>query len=298
MIVFVFALLSLIWGSTWLVIKVGLEDLTPFWFATGRFIIAVSPLLLLILLRKRKLPRLQGEWAVIGITGFLIFGVNYALVFWGENYISSGLAAILYTFLPLFGMIFSHFYRRVEQFTLIKMLGILLGIVGVGIIFQHQVHVGQDMAIWGSLAILTASLATAFGGVLIKAHGTHLDTLTLTTGQMVAGLIPLMTLALIFEPLPSLPAIPVRAWLSMVYLGVLGSAVTFLLANWLIKKIPVTTTQLIPFPTTLLAVWLGVLVLGEPLHEGTLLGGTLVLGGMLLATRKHFGLKGQRARIP
>lgn len=282
---FVFSILSIIWGSTWLVIKVGLEELTPFWFATGRFVIATIPLIALVMIRKRPLPRATSDWGVIAASGFLIFSVNYALVFWGETHISSGLAAVLYTFLPLFGMVISHYYRRVETFTLKKLSGIVMGILGVGLIFQSQLGIGQGMAIWGCAAILMAALGTSMGTVLIKAHGTHIDTIILTAGQMVLGLIPLILLALIFEPVPDLASLPSKSWLGMAYLGLFGSALSFVLANWLIKRMPVTTTQLIPFASTLLAVWLGALILNEPFHKGTTLGGVLVMVGMLVATR-------------
>jgi len=285
LVIATFTLLSTIWGSTWMVIKVGLDELTPFWFASGRFLIALVPLLGLALWRRKPLPKAPRDWAVICITGFLIFGSNYGLVFWGENYISSGLAAILYTFLPLFGMVISHFYRRTEIFTVTKMLGICLGIAGIAIIFRNQLMIADAAALWGSLAILLAALGTAFGGVLVKVHAYHMDTINLTAGQVVAGLVPLLFAALIFEPVPDIAALPGQAWLGLAYLGLLGSALTFALFNWLIKRIAVTTTQLIPFASTLLAVWLGAAFLDEPLHAGTTLGGGLVLAGLLIATR-------------
>lgn len=299
MLVFiVFTLLSAIWGSTWLFIKVGLGDLPPFWFASGRFIIALIPLLILALWRRKPLPRNPRDWTITAITGFLIFGTNYGLVFWGENYISSGLAAILYTFLPLFGMVISHFYRRTEIFTFTKLIGISLGIFGIAIIFRHQLILANGDALWGSLAILLAALGTAFGGVLVKVHAIHLDTINLTTGQVIAGLIPLVIAALVLEPIPDVTSLPGKAWFGLAYLGLMGSALTFVLFNWLIKRIAITTTQLIPFASTLLAVWLGALFLNEPLHPGTTLGGGLVLTGLLIATRPRRPRTGSEANCP
>src|ERR1051325_7045486 len=91
--VLVWLVLALIWGSTWLFIKLGLEDLPPFTFAGIRFVIAVLILSIIVFLRRRPLPRSLRDWVLIAGTGFLAFSINYGLLFWGEHRVSSGLAA-------------------------------------------------------------------------------------------------------------------------------------------------------------------------------------------------------------
>src|SRR5690349_20158058 len=125
----VWLILCCIWGSTWLFIKIGLADLPPLTFAGIRFVLASLILSLLVLLRRVRWPRARGEWALIAISGVLQFTLNYGLVFWGEQHISSGLAALLQSTFPLFGLVIAHFYLPNEQMTTAKVSGVLLGIL-------------------------------------------------------------------------------------------------------------------------------------------------------------------------
>ena len=130
--VLVFLFLSTVWGSTWLFIKLGLADLPPFTFAGIRFLIAVLPLLVILAVRRPRLPRRPADWWLMIWTGILTFTVAYGLVFWGEQHVSSGLTSILYTTMPLFGLVLAHFFVQGEPMTFRKLGGVLLGIVGVG----------------------------------------------------------------------------------------------------------------------------------------------------------------------
>src|SRR5947208_3022965 len=163
--VIVWLILSLIWGSTWLFIKLGLEDLPPFTFAGIRFVIAAAILLIIIAIRKRPLPRAWRDWALIAGTGFLSFTVNYGLLFWGEQRVSSGLAAILQTIIPVFGLLLAHLYLPSERITMPKMVGVLLGIAGVGLIFSNQMEMDSRAALEGSIAIVIGAFAVAYSNV-------------------------------------------------------------------------------------------------------------------------------------
>ena len=105
--IFVWLILCLIWGTTWIFIKVGLEDLPPITFAASRFILAVLILAPLIAAFELRLPRTRSEWKLIALTGVLQFSVNYSLVFWSEQYITSGLAAVLQAMITVFGLLWA-----------------------------------------------------------------------------------------------------------------------------------------------------------------------------------------------
>src|SRR5262245_27185571 len=137
----VWLILCGIWGSTWLFIKVGLEDLPPLTFAGIRFVIACTILLAVIRIRDIRLPRAPGEWRLLALTGVLSFAVNYGLIFWGEQYISSGLAALLQATIPAFGLVIAHFYLPGERMTWAKIAGVVLGVCGVGIVFSNQLAI-------------------------------------------------------------------------------------------------------------------------------------------------------------
>src|SRR5919205_2539030 len=130
---FVWLLLCGIWGSTWLFIKLGLADLPPLTFAGIRFVIACTIIVVVIRLRHIKLPRARADWILLSISGILSFGLNYGLVFWGEQYISSGLAALLQATLPAFGLVLAHFHLPGERMTWSKIFGVVLGFFGVAV---------------------------------------------------------------------------------------------------------------------------------------------------------------------
>ena len=280
--ILVWVILSLIWGSTWLFIKIGLDDLEPFTFAAFRFAVAILALLPVVIARRVQLPRKAPDWCLMIVSGLLTFTVTYGLVFWGEQYISSGLAALLFGTFPLFGLLIAHLYLPSEQMTLTKVLGVVLGIGGIALVFSNELAVTGTLALWGSIAIVVAAACSAYADVLIKLRGGHLDSSLLTLVQMIAGLIPLILIGAGMEGDPRLFAWTPLAVFSILYLGVIGSALAFVLFYWLIKHMAVTKTMLLTLVTPLVAVSLGVVLLDEPLTWRTATGGTAIIAGLAL----------------
>lgn len=283
----VWLVLCLIWGSTWLFIKLGLQDLPPFTFAGIRFVIASLILGAVVALRRRPLPRGRGEWGLIILTGILSFTINYGVVFWGETRISSGLAAILQTIIPVFGLVIAHYYLPEERITWLKFCGVMLGIAGVALIFSNQMtHEGPE-ALWGSVAIVIGAFSVAYANVLVKARGGRIDSATLALGQMICGMIPLLIIGITTEGNPFKIRWTPLALLSLGYLALVGSAIAFLLYYWLVRNIKVTNTMLIPLVTPLIAVVLGMLVLGESLTWRVAIGSAVIMSGIgLIVTRR------------
>src|SRR5260370_36707240 len=122
----VWLILCGIWGSTWLFIKVGLADLPPFTFAGIRFVLASLILTLLVIIRRAPWPRTRREWGLIAVVGLLQFALNYGLVFWAEQHISSGLAAVLQSTFPVLGVGIADFYLPHEHMTGPRALGVVL----------------------------------------------------------------------------------------------------------------------------------------------------------------------------
>src|SRR2546430_8847948 len=156
----VWLILCGIWGSTWLFIKLGLQDLPPLTFAGIRFVFASGILITIILARGVRWPRKRNEWLVIVVVGLLQFSLNYGLVFWGEQYISSGLAAVLQATFPAFGLVIAHFYLPQERMTPSRVFGVLLGVFGVAVIFSDQLSIAGRLAFLGSIALV---LSAVFG---------------------------------------------------------------------------------------------------------------------------------------
>jgi drug/metabolite transporter (DMT)-like permease len=283
----VWLLLCCIWGTTWLFIKLGLEDLPPLTFAGIRFVIAAGIVFLLITVRRIPLPTRKRDWILLAVTGVLSFTFNYGLVFWGEQYISSGLAALLQSTLPLFGLVIAHFYLPKEQMTLLKVTGVLLGVLGVGVVFSNQLEVAGPKALWGSAALVVSAFCAAYANVLVKAYGLNLQPAVLAGGQMLFGLIPLLLIGIPLEGNPFKYRWTPMAVLSLFYLAIVGTVVAFLLYYWLVHNMEVTKTMLIALVTPVTAVILGMLVLKEKMHWRTLIGGVMIISGLALIVMRR-----------
>jgi drug/metabolite transporter (DMT)-like permease len=284
---FVWLLLCCIWGSTWLFIKLGLNDLPPLTFAGIRFVIAAIILFSLIAVRRVPLPRKRRDLMLLALTGVLSFSLNYGLVFWGEQYISSGLAALLQSTLPAFGLIIAHYYLPRERITLPRMLGVLLGVLGVGVIFSNQLQVSGPRALWGSAALVVSAFCAAYANVLVKTYGLNLQPSVLAAGQMVFGLIPLLMIGIPLEGNPLKFHWTPIALISLLYLAIVGTVIAFLAYYWLMRNMDVTKTMLIALVTPVVAVVLGMLILKEEIHWRTLFGGAMIMSGIgLIVVRK------------
>ncbi len=286
-VLFVWVVTCLIWSTVWLFIKLGLHDLPPISFAGIRLVIAVAVLLPVLLIRRTPLPRKARDWLLIAVTGLILLGLNYGLVFWGAQYISSGLTAVLQAATPAFALIFGHYLLPNERFTLPKLCAIGLGIFGVAIIFSDQLSVAGWSALWGCAAVAAGALCVAFVYVVVKAHGHHLQPAVLTAGQMLCGLVPLIIVGLLKEGNPLAFRWTQTAVFSMLYLALAGSVAGFWLNYWLLKRMDATKVMAMSLVEPLLAVLLGAMVLGERLTIQALLGGVFVLTSIgLILTRR------------
>lgn len=282
--VLVWCLLAFIWGSTWLVIKMSLDDLPPFTLMAVRFLFAFLSLCLLGFLRRPKLGIARKDWLTIALSGLLIFAFNYSAVYWAEQYISSGLAAIVYTTLPLVGGVCAHIMLPNDPLTRPKISGALMGLVGVALIFNDQLALSGTMALWGVVAIQIAVVGTAIGSAMVKRDLHDIDPIVITAGQIGFSLPVMFTLSITAEGLPTNFNWSAMALGGALYLGILGSAFTFTLLNWLYKHMDISKTMYIPFVSTLMAVFLGWLIRDETLDWRTALGTVLIMAGLFVAT--------------
>jgi drug/metabolite transporter (DMT)-like permease len=278
----VWLILCGIWGSTWLFIKLGLADLPPLTFAGIRFVIACVILLFIIRLRHIQIPRMRHDWILLAIAGILSFGFNYGLVFWGEQYITSGLAALLQATLPAFGLVFAHLHLPGERLSWTKIGGVVLGVFGVGVVFSNQLAVSGKLAFAGCVALILSAMFAAYSNVLVKRYGKHLDPAILAAGQMLFGLLLLLGVGVPLEGNPLRFHWTPIALLSLLYLAVVGSVIAFLLYYWLVLNMDVTKSMLIALVTPVVAVLLGMIVLDEQIGWRTLAGGAMIMAGIAL----------------
>ena len=276
----VWLILCGIWGSTWLFIKLGLEDLPPFTFAGIRFVIALAIVFSIIRIRGLELPRARADWILLAVTGILSFGFNYGLVFWGEQYITSGLAALLQATTPAFGLVFAHFNLPGERLSWAKIGGVVLGVCGVAVVFSNQLAVSGRQALAGCVALILSSIFVAYSNVLVKKHGKNLNPAIMAAGQMLFGLLLLLAVGIPLEGNPLRFHWTPMAVIALLYLAVVGSVIAFLLYYWLILNMDVTKSMLIALVTPVVAVILGMIVLNEEFGWRTLAGGAMIILGI------------------
>lgn len=287
--ILVWIVLAAIWGTTWIAIKIGLRDLPPVTFAASRFILSVLILLPVVKFFRIPLPD-RKLWKLVALTGILQFSVNYSLVFWSEQHITSGLAAVLQAMITVFGLPLAWIFLPNERVTGLKIFAIVLGIAGVAVIFLNQLRIDNYLAFAGSAGIVIGAYAAAQASILVKAKAASIPPATLVLTQMVCGLPAIVIYALSFEGDPLRHNWSWTSILCLLYLTIFGTVAAFWLYYWLLSRIESTKAMMISLVTPLVAVMIDAVFLGERLPGQTLAGGALILASIgLIALRRRPG---------
>ena len=281
-----FVALCVIWSSTWIAIKWGLQDLPPISFAAIRFLIAIVGLLAVSIGRVPLLPRNRGDWLILAFTGVVMFAVNYGLLFWGELHVSSGLAAVLQAIIPVAGMIFAHWLLPSEPMRWQRVVGALLAVVGVTLICGRLLDNGGMLTFWAGLGIVIGGAGAAFSNVLLKRRALEVAPAIIAAWQMIFGTIPLLAFGLMHDGNPLRFHWSLLAIACLFYLAIIGSALAFLLLYWLLPRMPVNNLQTISLITPPGAVAIGWFFGGETFSLWSLVGGALVLAGVWMIFRR------------
>lgn len=278
MVVLLYALMCLIWGSTWLAIKVGLVGVPPFLAAGLRFTLATLIVGLPLLVRRRRIRLTHDDKVCIASLGLLVFWLDYAAVYWAELYISSGLTAVLFSTMPLMTALLSAFWTRSEALGARKLTGILVGVAGTALLFWPQGRLGT-MQVLGMLSALAASLCAAINLVTMKKHGRQSDPFVLNFLGMGIGAVCLLLMSAALEPWTAV------VWtrsnvLAIVYLSLFGSVVAFSIYYYLIKRMDATIVSLGTLIIPIVALVLGRVFLGEMVTAAAVIGIVTILLGV------------------
>jgi len=285
-IVVTFALLCLIWGTTWSVISVGLRGVPPFTGVALRFSIASAILLGLSFARGVRLGTSRREVALWFVNAVLAFSGSYGLVYWSEQWVPSGLTSVLFASYPLFVALMAHFFIPGERIGIVEGSGILVAFVGIAVIFSEDLSaLGGPQVATAAGILLLAPVVSAIASVTVKKFGAGVHYLSLTAVPMgltggIMGTVAWMTER--DRPITWNPA-SVGA---LLYLAVMGSAVTFTLYYWLLSHLPVKRMALIAYIIPIVAVFIGWLR-AEPLTMRMIIGSALVIGAVAVATQHH-----------
>jgi drug/metabolite transporter (DMT)-like permease len=283
--------LVLIWSSTWVAIKIGLEDLPPLLGAGIRFSLAGVGLLAVARLMGRPL---RTDARLAAVLALLPFAAAYGLIYWGEQYVPSGLAAVLFGIMPLYSAVLASLLLAGEPLRGRLVAGIAVALAGLALAFGETLELGHsEYALAAAIACAAAPFASAIGNVAIKRDGGALDAVVLNGWAMLGGGALLLAVSATAEAWEVTWS--ARAVGSIAYLAVIGSAVPFVTLTVLLRELPAVTvsyiTLLLPF---------GALAFGAALYDETVTlpavaGAALVAGGLAVA---QWRTGAQRRRRP
>lgn len=275
----------LIWGSTWAAIRVSLEGIPPLMGVVLRFTLACLLLLALAPVFRVRLGATAIERRLWWVNAVLTFTVSYGLVYWAEQWVPSGLAAVIFATFPLFVAVLAHFFLPGERLRAATFVGVLIGFIGVAVLYSEDLGalVGPRAG-FAAKAMLIAPVASAIANVAVKRWGSGVPPLSVSGVSMGLGALLVVPFAWIVERGREV-TFSARPVLAVLYLAVIGSAVAFTVYYWLLRRLPATSLSLINYATPVVAVLIGTLWLGEPFTLRILLGAALVVSGVAIAMR-------------
>jgi drug/metabolite transporter (DMT)-like permease len=275
-----YALLVLIWSSTWVAIKFGIEDVPPLLSAGVRFALAGAGLLAVARVLGRSL---RTDVVLASVLGLLPFAAAYALIYWGEQYVPSGLAAVLFGMMPLYtaGLASVALADEPVRARLIAGIGVAIG--GLALAFGESVALGDaKWAVVAAAACAIAPLASAIGNVAIKRRGQTVDPVALNGWAMLGGGALLLVVSAPAEDWGS-AAWSTQAVGSVAYLAAIGSALPFVALTMLLRELPAVTVSYIPLLLPFGALAFGAALYDEQVTVLAVAGAVLVAGGLAIA---------------
>jgi drug/metabolite transporter (DMT)-like permease len=282
---FVLLLLGAIWGASYMFIKVGGAEIPPFTFVEGRALMAALALIVVLRLRGGALPRTRREWLPLIAMGIFNGVIPYTLITWGELHISSALAAILTAAMPLFTILLAHYWTHDERLTISKAIGIVVGFVGVGVLFLPHLREGIQIQFWGEFAVVVSAASYAIATLVARKFLGGVSHVVASTGQLASTAVMMLPLSLAFDnPFvlrPSLAAIG-----SLTILALLGTAFAYILYYWLIEHTGVTRTSLVTYLIPITGILWGALLLGEAITWEAIVGLLLIIAGVGLVNHR------------
>lgn len=276
-----FIVLGVIWGSSFMWIKVAVADVSPFVLVTFRIFFAVLTITAIILLQKGKIP-FEKRWiGVFAFMGFFNVAMPFFLISWSEQFISSGLASVLNSTVALWTFIFAAIFLPDEKMTWLKTLGVALGFGGVVVLSLENLDGGMGNAQMGVVAMLVATAGYGAANIFGRVKTKGLESNAQAFGQLTAAFLFALPAALIIDPAFELPNLAIT-WFGLVFLGVLNSAVATWLYFSLLNSLGPTRTSMVGYVIPLTGVVLGVIFLKEVVSWTLLVGGLMIVGGVLL----------------
>jgi drug/metabolite transporter (DMT)-like permease len=281
-----FAIIYFVWGSTFLAIRIGVHEVPPLLFAAMRFLTAGLVLFGWMIARGEPSPT-RRQWMSVLLLALLIFLIDYGLLFWAEQRVPSGVAAVMLATIPVFIALSEILFLRTQRLTVRLAFALLVGIGGVAVLMSHSLNLGgAPIDRPGAVALIIASISWSIATVLARKLPLPESKVMSSGAQMLAGGIMLTITAAAFGEFHNFhpSAVSSGAWFSLIYLIIAGSIIGFTAYVWLIHHESPTKVGTYAYVNPVVAVLLGYFFGGEALGLRTVLGTMFVLISVVVIT--------------
>jgi drug/metabolite transporter (DMT)-like permease len=293
-----FWLLGIIWGTSFLWIKIAVREISPFMLVSFRTLFALLGLggfLLAVRSARATWVQIKTKLWVFIVLGLINIVTPWLLISWAGQHIDSGLSSILNSTMPLFTIMISPFFVRDDRFTLKKAAGLLTGFAGVVILLYPNLGAEWSTHLAAQAAVLIAALCYGGSTVFARKLAKGLPSQTQAFLQFSTATVMIWAFTLSTERPLVFPQLPIT-WLALVWLGLLGSGLAYIIYFDLLPRIGPTRMSMVTYILPVVGVLLGIIFLDERFHWGAIIGTLLILSGILIVNLKPVQ-KGEKSAV-
>jgi drug/metabolite transporter (DMT)-like permease len=272
------------WGTSFLFIKVIVEETSPLEVAEGRLFFGALTVATVLAMRRTRLRWPPSLWLQVAVWALVSIVVPFILIAWAEEHIASGTASVLNSTMPLFTTLFAAIFLMEEQLTPVRWAGLVVGFVGVVVLASGEIYDFSDSSVLGQLAVVGAAACYGAGAVYARGLLKQVDPLGLSGGQLVLGAVLALPIMLAVRGTPDY-SLSAEAWLSLLTLGVLGTGIAMVAYLWLVDNVGSVRSSLVTYIIPIVGLFLGWAVLDESIGVNTVLGCALIIAGVAAVMR-------------
>ncbi len=282
-----FVLLGLIWGSSFAWIKIAVEEIPPATLVAWRMTLGAIGMLVLLAILRVPMPRRAGDWFPLLVLGTVNAAIPIFLISWGELFVDSGTAAVLNSLVPIFSLVIAGVALKTEPVTALRVTGLVLGFVGAALLASRELDLrAGPSGLIGALAIVLAAFSYAVGASYSRYQIRSTHRYVVAAGTLIFAAIDMWILALLADGGLIVPMEPDTV-LAVLWLGLLGSFVAYVLYFFLIEQIGATMAVMVTYMFPVVGVAIGVLLLGEQMDPRLAMGTALVVLGIIVVTIRY-----------
>lgn len=277
-------------------IKIALQEVSPVVLVSFRVLFGLLFGIAVIIIQRVMLPGKFKEWIPLFILGITNIAVPFFLISWGERSVDSSVAAVLDSTVPLFTIFLAHFMLSDDKLTLPKLLGLIIGFAGVVLLLSKNFGTASSSTLLGQIAIIVASIFYAGSAVYVRKTTQDVPGILRSMGPLLSASV-LMWIAVFFSESNIQFPVLEMTWISLLFLGVIGSGLAFVLAFYLIHEIGPTRTSMVTYIFPLGGVILGVIFLHEQITWQLISGGSLIVLSLFAANRQSLAKVAEKAEV-